>query len=141
MPISPISFTITAVSPIAGWPSRLAISVVLPLPRKPVTSATGSLPSAAKGVHETWVERVERAAGEALCLHPEHAQVVDDGRPALAVVQDVDSAAPVVEPQAEVIEHPVRELHPEDPRPAPAVLLGPVLIEEYAAESAHVVAL
>src|SRR2546421_421897 len=127
MPISPISFTITAVSPMAGWPSRLAISVVLPLPRKPVTSATGSLPSAAKCVHETGVERVKGSAGEALRLHPQHAEVVDDGRAALAVAQDVDSPSPVVEPQTEVIEHAVRELHPEDPRPAPAVLLGPVL--------------
>ena len=141
MPISPSSFTITAVSPMPGWPRRLAISVVLPLPRKPVTSATGSLPSAAKGVHEAGVERVEGSAGEALRLDPQHAKVVDDGRPALAVPQDVDSASPVVEPQTEVIEHPVRELHPEDARPAAAVLLGPVLFEKRIAESAHVVAL
>ena len=40
-----------------------------------------------------------------------------------------------------MIEHPVHELHPKDPRPAPAVLLGPVLFEEHAAKSAHVVAL
>src|SRR5712691_11161160 len=141
MPISPISFTITAVSHMAGWRSTLAISVVLPLPRKPVTRATGSLPSAAKGPHETGVERVEAPAGEPLRLHPEHAQVVDDGRPAFAVVQNVDSASPVVEPQTEMIEHSVRELHAEDTRPAPALLLGPVLIEEHAAESAHVIAL
>src|SRR5712691_10089260 len=141
MPISPISFTITAVSHMAGWRSRLAISVVLPLPRKPVTSATGSLPSVAKGVHETGVEWVEAPAGEPLRLHPQHAEVVDDGRPAVAVVEDVDSSSPVVEPQTEVIEHPVREPHTEDTRPAPALLLGPVLIEEHAAESAHVIAL
>ena len=84
---------------------------------------------------------VEGSAGEALRLHPQHAQVVDDDRPALAIVQDVDSAPPVVEAQTKVIEHSVRELHPEDTRPAPAVLLGPVLIEKHTAESAHIKAL
>src|SRR5258705_13818584 len=142
MPISPISFTITAVSPMAGWPSRLEISVVLPLPRTPVTSATGSLPpSAGKRADQSGVERVERPAREALRLHPQHAEVVDDDRPALAVAQDVEPAAPVVEPETEVIEHLVRERHAKDPRPAPALLLSPVLIEEHSAESAHVVAL
>jgi hypothetical protein len=92
-------------------------------------------------VHETGVEWVEGPAGEPLRLHPQYAEVVDDGRPALAVVEDVDSASPVVEPQTEVLEHPVRELYTEDTRPAPALLLGPVLIEEHAAEGAHVIAL
>ena len=41
MPTSPSSFTITAVSPMSGWASRRESSVVLPLPRNPVTSVTG----------------------------------------------------------------------------------------------------
>ncbi len=97
MPISPSSFTITAVSPIAGCSSNLEISVVLPLPRKPVTRATGSLASGANGVDERWVERVEPAPGEALGLDPQCAEVGDDGSAALAVAEDVDSASPVVQ--------------------------------------------
>ena len=81
------------------------------------------------------------APGETLGLDPEDAEVGDDDRTALAVAQDVDSSSPVVEAQTEVIEHPVRELHPEDARPAAAVLLGPVLLQQDPAESTHVVAL
>ena len=41
IPISPNSFTITAVSPIPGWRTRWFNKVVFPLPRKPVMIETG----------------------------------------------------------------------------------------------------
>ena len=44
MPISPISLITTATRAIAGCRTSAAMSVVLPLPRKPVISVTGSLP-------------------------------------------------------------------------------------------------
>jgi hypothetical protein len=55
------------------------------------------LPSAAKSVEQRGVEGVERAPDETLRLDPEDAEVGDDGRAALAVVKDVDSASPVVQ--------------------------------------------
>src|SRR5271156_2918044 len=41
MPISPNSFTSTAVRAIAGWRRRWFSTVVLPAPRKPVSTVTG----------------------------------------------------------------------------------------------------
>src|SRR6059058_74060 len=123
MPTSPSSLTITAVSPIPRWRRRREISVVLPLPRKPVTRSTGSLQSADKRVHQRGVERVEPPPRQAFRLGPERADVVDDDGPPLAISQDVDSTSPVVEPQTDMADYPVDELHPEDTRPAAAVLL------------------
>src|SRR5207245_7114514 len=121
--------------------SRRDISVVLPLPRKPVTRSTGSLPSTDKRVYQPGVERVEPPSRKVFRLGPERADVVDDDGPPLAVSEDVDSASPVVEPQTDVAEHPVHEFHPKDTRPAAAVLLGPVLVQQHSAESAHPLAL
>jgi hypothetical protein len=44
MPISPISLITTATLFISGCRSNLEISVVLPLPRKPVMMVTGIFP-------------------------------------------------------------------------------------------------
>src|SRR5580765_4957892 len=99
----------------AGWPSNCEISVVFPLPRNPVTSATGVLPSKAR--KQRRLERVERAPGQLLRLGPDRAEVADDGRAALGVAQDVHAAPPVVEPQAEMAEHPIEQRDAEDPRP------------------------
>src|ERR687883_447269 len=98
MAASPSSLTSTAASPIAGWASSAAISVVLPLPRKPVTRTTGRRSAiAVQRGEERRVERVERAAGEALGLAPERRQVVDDLGAPLAVVQDVRGSAPIAQ--------------------------------------------
>ena len=98
MPISPSSLTITAVSPIEGCSRRLESKVVLPLPRKPVRTATGARRSiSARAPHEPGVQRIERASGQPLGRLPERAEVADDLRPALAVAQHVDAAAPVAE--------------------------------------------
>ena len=66
-----------------------------------MTSATGVF-TAKRARASVGIERVERPPGQLLGLDPERAEVVDDGRAALAVAQDVDAAAPVVEPEAEV---------------------------------------
>src|SRR5919108_4945137 len=102
----------TAVSPSSGCRSRREISVVLPLPRKPVTRTTGSL--SAERTDDPGVERVERAAGQPLGLQPQRAEVLDHGRPALAVPQDVHATAPVVQPEPEAREDAVDERDPED---------------------------
>src|SRR5438067_1454933 len=121
----------------SGWRSRREINVVLPLPRKPVTRSTGSLPSAAKRPHQPGVEWVERPPREARRLGPERPEVLDDDGAALAIPKDVDSTSPVVEPQPEMAEHLVHQLHPKDTRPAAAVLLGPVLARQHVTEGAH----
>src|SRR5581483_6302742 len=137
MPTSPSSFTITAVSPSAGCSSSREISVVLPLPRKPVTTTTGSFDASGKRAHELGVERIERPACEPLGLHPQRPEVRDDGRPALQVAQQVDPAAPVVETQPELAEHPVHEPDAEDAGAPAAARLGPVLARERSTEGAH----
>ena len=105
-----------------------------------MTSTTGSLPSA-KCVHQAGSSGSSCRPARRSASTQSDAEVGDDGRAALAVAQDVDSSSPVVEAQTEVIEHPIGELHPEDARPAAAVLLGPVLLQKEPAESTHVVAL
>src|SRR3989442_13634937 len=91
----------------AGWPSSPPISVVFPLPRKPVTSTTGSLPSEGKCGHQLRVERVELPTGETLCLDPHLTEIGDDGGTALAVPQPERPPAPIVEPQTEMVENSV----------------------------------
>src|SRR4051812_8465656 len=120
-----------------GWASRRERRVVLPLPRKPVSSVTGSGPPSGKRRQQLRVERVERAACQLRRRRPQGAEVGDDLAAALAVAQDVGAAGPVVEAEAEVGEHAVDEPHALDPAPAPAALLGPVVAEEHAAEGAH----
>src|SRR5919202_6085666 len=103
----------TAVSPMSGWESSAEISVVLPLPRKPVTRTTGRRSAIAEGGDERRVERVERAAGEALGLAPERRQVVDDLGAPLAVVQHVRGPAPVAQRHAEAREHAADHPRPQ----------------------------
>src|SRR5437763_1441 len=136
---SPSSFTITAVSPICGWESSRASSVVLPLPRKPVRRVTGVF--SAKAADELRIERIERPPGELRSLCPEHAEVVDDRGVPLAVSQDVDAAGPVAELEAVVAEHPVHEPDAEDASAPPTVLLGPVVVEQHTTERTHLVSL
>src|SRR4051812_39633898 len=126
---SPSSLTSTTVSPMAGCASRAEISVVLPLPRKPVTRTTGSRSAiAAQGGDEGRVERVERAAGEPFGLGPQGREVVDDLGAALAVVQDVRRPAPVAKRHAEAGQDAPDDPRPQDaPAPRAALGVGPVL--------------
>src|SRR5262245_21264231 len=134
MPTSPSSLTMTAVSPMSGWLSRREMSVVLPLPRKPVTRETGVL---AKSRQKPVVEGIQRPTRELLRLAPDGAQVLDDRRPSRRLTEDVDTAGPLVEPQAVVGEHAVQQAEPERPSPPVTALLGPAFVEEDSAEAAH----
>src|ERR671919_1056176 len=109
IPTSPSSLTSTAVSPRSGWRRRLARSVVLPLPRNPVSTVTGSLLAMAEAGDEAGIERIEAPSRQALGLSPEGSEVGDDGRAALAVAEDVDAAAPVSELEPEVGQDAVQE--------------------------------
>jgi hypothetical protein len=111
----------------------------LPLPRNPVTIETGSFSVSAKRGDERGVERIERSAGETFRLEPERPDVRDDRSPSGAVAEHVVAAAPVVETEPEVLEHPVQQAQPQELRPPPTALLGPVLADEDAAERAHMV--
>jgi hypothetical protein len=62
-----------------------------------------------EGGDERGIEGIEGAPGETLGLLPEHPQVGDDGRAALAVAEDVHAAAPVPELEPEVGEDAVQE--------------------------------
>ena len=81
MPTSPSSFTITAVSPSSGPREQREMSVVLPLPRKPVTRTTGVFTVERR--HECRIERVERPPGEALGLDPERPRSSTTSEPPL----------------------------------------------------------
>ena len=111
------------------------MSVVLPLPRKPVTRTTGVF--TAKLREESGVERVEGPAEQPLGFTPDGAEVLDDGRGALAVAKDIDRARPVVQGEPEMAEHPVEERCAKDPSPPPALLLGPVLVQDDTAKRTH----
>ncbi len=77
------------------------------------------------------------AAEQPLRLAPHGADVLDDGRGALAVSQDVDLSGPVVQREPEVAEHPVQQRRAEHPGPPASILLGPVLIQDDTAECTH----
>src|SRR5262249_39047636 len=132
---SPSSLTITAVSPIPGWSSSRERSVVLPLPRKPVRTATGI--GSAKCPDQLGVQRVERTAGEERRRRPDAAQVADDRAPALAVAEHVGAPGPVVEVKPVVVEDAIDQPDPEDPLTPAGVLLGPVVAHQSPAERAH----
>ena len=135
MPTSPSSLTMTAVSPMSGWPSSLEMSVVLPLPRKPVTRVDGRLRQGS--AQEVGIERVERPSRELLGLAPDRAQVLDHGGPARPVAEDVHAARPLVEPEAEVGRARGSGAAAGGPSPPVTRLLGPALVEQDAAEAAH----
>ena len=77
-----------------------------------------------------------RPASIAAC-GPEDAEVVDHGCAPLAVAQNVDAPRPVVELEAEVVEHAVHEPDAERPAAPPALLLGPVVVQQDTAERTH----
>ena len=91
---------------IDGTESDLESSVVLPLPRKPVTIVTGvfavsapvyrhrDVQHRAKRRLQCGVEWVERAADELLGYGPQEAEVLDELGAAFAVAQHVLGPAP-----------------------------------------------
>ncbi len=113
---SPSSLTITAVSPMSGWASRRESSVVFPLPRKPVTQRDRRLQTRARPAEPGRAGRAARPASRSASTQSAP-RFVDDGRAPLAVAEDVDAAAPVVEPQPEVVEHAVQQRDRGSARP------------------------
>ena len=134
-PTSPSSLTITAVSPISGWASSRESSVVLPLPRKPVSRMTRRLHDSAatsSGSSGSSGRPASRSASTQTAP-----RLSTTARPPLAVAQHPDPAAPVVEPEPVDGEHAVEQAPAEDPAAAAALLLGPVVVQKDAAEDAH----
>src|SRR5205085_2996796 len=86
---------------------------------------------------ELRVQRIELPARKPLRLRPQRAQVRDDRRAAFAVAQHVDAAAPVVQAQAEVVEHPVEQRDPQSAAATAASLLRPVLRQQHSTKPAH----
>jgi hypothetical protein len=111
---------------IDGTASNLESRVVLPLPRKPVTTVTGFLSgsvSLCQGVKQGGVERVERATGELLRRGPQGSEVLNYLGAALFVVQEVFAPTPVLDPEAVVAQNLVRQCGPVDAVAAPVALV------------------
>src|SRR5215203_1766788 len=131
-PTSPNSLTRTAVLAIDGSESTLARRVVLPLPRKPVTTVTGRLvslssmiPSVMCGgerLTQSRVQGVRRPARELRRGGPEGAEVLDDLGTPLAVAHHVLAPSPVVDLQAVVAKHLVGQNNPVGTVAAPVAL-------------------
>src|SRR5918995_234293 len=119
-PTSPNSLTRTDVLARDGAESTLERRVVLPLPRKPVTTVTGFLAALApvhwRLIPQRFVQRraqgrvewVERAAGEPLGRGPQGAKVPDELGAAFAVAQDVLGPTPVADLETVVAQYLVR---------------------------------
>src|SRR5919107_1034829 len=119
-PTLPNSLTRTAVLARDGAESTFERRVVLPLPRKPVTTVTGFLAALApvhwRLIPQRFVQRraqgrvewVERPAGEPLGRGPQGAKVPDELGAAFAVAQDVLGPVPVADLEAVVAQYLVR---------------------------------
>jgi hypothetical protein len=102
----PNSFTSTAVFARDGAESTFERRVVLPLPRKPVTTVTGFfdvLASVHKCRVQGGVKRVKWPAGEPFRRGPQGTQVLYQLGASLAVAQDIFATAPVFDPEAVMV--------------------------------------
>ena len=142
MPISPISFTITAVSPMPGWPSRRADQRRLAAAEKPGDERDGEL-AVSRQERARDRGRAGRAAGRRGAPPPPTAHRGCRRRPTGPCGRaGRRPARPSRRAAGRSGRAPCSRASRERPAPAPpAVLLGPVLFEEHSAESAHVVAL
>src|SRR5215210_6166578 len=132
-PTSPNSLTRTAVFAIDGAESTLARRVVLPLPRKPVTTVTGrlallpstTLPVMRRGqrLTQSRVQGVGRPAHQLRRGGPEGTEILDQLRSPLAIADHVFAPAPVLYPEAVVAQHLVRQYHPAGAVAAPVALV------------------
>src|SRR3712207_1965806 len=131
-PTSPNSLTRTAVLAIEGSSSTLPSNVVLPLPRKPVTTVIGRLerppstglpPIRREGLEQGGLQGVRGPAREPGGGRPQGAEVLDDLRAPLAVAHHVLAPAPVVDLKAVEAQDLVRQRNPVDAVAAPVALL------------------
>src|SRR5215212_4000356 len=132
-PTSPNSLTRTAVLAIDGSDSTLARRVVLPLPRKPVTTVTGLLVCLSstvlpvvrsrKRLAQSGVEGIRRPAGKLRRRGPQGAEILDQLGSPLAVAEHVFAPAPVLYPEAVVAQHLVGQDDPVSAVAAPVALV------------------
>src|SRR5215213_791594 len=132
-PTSPNSLTRTAVLAIDGSDSTLARRVVLPLPRKPVTTVTGrlvflysmilSVMCRGERLTQTGVQGIRRPARQLRRRRPQGTEILDQLGSPFAVTQDVLAPAPVLYPEAVVAQHLVGQDRPVSAVPAPVALV------------------
>src|SRR5215211_7159234 len=132
-PTSPNSLTRTAVLAIDGSVSTLPRSVVLPLPRKPVTTVTGrlvllpstSLPVVHRGqrLPQGGIQGVQRSACQLRRPGPEGAKMLDELRAPFAIAEHVFAPAPILDPQTVMAQYLVRQDHPVSAVAAPVALV------------------
>src|SRR5215216_767599 len=132
-PTSPNSLTRTAVLAIDGSVSTLPRSVVLPLPRKPVTTVTGrlvllpstSLPVVRHGqrLPQGGIQGVQRLARQLRRGGPEGAKMLDELRAPFAIAEHVFAPAPILHAEAVVAQHLVRQDRPVAAVAAPVALV------------------
>src|SRR5919107_2922640 len=131
-PTSPNSLTRTAVLAIDGSDSTLARRVVLPLPRKPVTTVTGRLVCLSstvlpvvrrKRLAQSGVEGIRRPAGKLSRRGPQGTEILDELGSPLAVAEHILAPAPVLYPEAVVEQHLVGQDDPVSPVAAPVALV------------------
>ena len=94
--------------------------------------------SRAESRDERRVERVERPAGEPLGLHPERAEVGDDGRAALAVAEDVARRPSRRRDSPKCAEHAVEQRGAEDARAPPVTAARPSARFDMTPQSEHI---
>src|SRR5215210_5125448 len=131
-PTSPNSLTRTAVLAIDGAASTLARRVVLPLPRKPVTTVTGRLVSLSptalsvmrrgQRLAQSRVQGVRRPACQLGRRRPEGAEILDELRSPFAISEHVFAPAPVLYPKPVVTYHLVCQDHPVSAVATPVAL-------------------
>src|SRR5215211_1131628 len=132
-PTSPNSLTRTAVLAIDGSDSTLARRVVLPLPRKPVTTVTGRLVSLSSMIPsvmrrgerftQSGVQGIRRPARQLRRRRPQRTEILDQLGSPLAVAEHVFAPAPVVHAKAVVAQHFVGQDHPVSAVAAPVALV------------------
>src|SRR5215212_7758917 len=132
-PTSPNSLTRTAVLAIDGSASTLARRVVLPLPRKPVTTVTGRLVSLSSTVlsairrgqrlAQGGVQGIRRLARQLRRRWPEGAEILDELRSPFAIAEHVFARAPILYPKSVVTQNLVGQPHPAGAVAAPVALV------------------
>src|SRR5215218_4292450 len=132
-PTSPNSLTRTAVLAIDGSDSTRPRSVVLPLPRKPVTTVTGrlvlllstSLPVVRRGqrLPQTGIQGIQRPARQPRRRGPEGAKMLDELRAPFAIAEHVLAPAPIFHAKAVVAQHLVRQDGPVGAVAPPVTLI------------------
>ena len=136
IPTSPSSFTITAVSPSSGCCSSRATSVVLPLPRNPVTRTTGVFTLRAPRAGRGRAGRAARPRGAPPPTRARRGRRRPPSRPCGRAGRTSRPHQSSTE-QAEVLEHRSERCGSEHPAAGAVAGLRPVLLGDHPAEGTH----